>query len=232
MPQTAANSSAVQKCPFVPTRTPALSCCRVLQKDFAGETELLLSSILIIHTITILSPIAQYGIALEDKDTDHCQRASLQTSLSSASKTCFSFFPEQEWKVSSWDKTEQSGVLGKCKELVLVRLPCFGEGVPGLRPCTGTASVRHRGHQHCSASPGHHSPLTAWELPQVLPAMCLFNHLFSLPVQGTSYRALMTTKCNELSSVENAIFLSSPGTILQTGPCDHTYLPSKLNIIN
>lgn len=71
-----------------------------------------------------------------------------------------------------------------------------------------------------------------WELSQVLPAMCILNHLFSLPVQGTSYMALMTTKCNELRSIENAIYLSSPGTVLHTDPCDHKYLPSKLHFIN
>lgn len=92
--------------------------------------------------------------------------------------------------------------------------------------------MRQRGHWHCPASPGYHNPLTTWEASQVLPAMCILNHLFSLPVQETSYRALMTTKCNELRSIENAIYLSSPGTILHTGPCDHKYLPSKLHIIN
>lgn len=42
----------------------------------------------------------------------------------------------------------------------------------------------------------------------------------------------MTTKGNELRSIENVIYLSSPGTILHTGPCDDNYLASKLHIIN
>lgn len=64
------------------------------------------------------------------------------------------------------------------------------------------------------------------------PCHVHFKSPFFSSCTRKSYWALMTTKCNELRSKENAIYLSSPGTILHTGPCDHKYLPSKLHIIN